>query len=119
MTSRPIIEPGGVLLLGVGVSGEDLARLSVAAYRQAPSLTVLIGAAQQADEFSADEIWVIDRLGPRGLLALIRRISWRHFEFILDATEGQLWWLKYLIWPRPTYYSISPDIHLPVDLHKY
>ena len=119
MSSRPIVEPGGVLLLAVGVSDKELARLSAAAYRQAPSLTVLISAAQQVTEFSADEIWVIDRLGPRGFLALIRRISWRHFEFVLDATEGQLWWLKYLIWPRPPYYSISTDTHLPVDLSKY
>jgi hypothetical protein len=119
MTSRTIVEPGGVLLLGVGVPAEDLARLSAAAHASAQSLTVLISADQQADTFLADEIWVIDRLGPRGFLALIRRISWRHFEFVLDATDGRLWWLKYLIWPRPPYHSVSSDTHLAVDLHKY
>ena len=119
MKTRKIIEPGGILLVAVGLPAQDLTRVSAAVYAQAQSLTVLIAADQRTAAFSADEIWVIDRLGLRGFLALIRRISWRHFEFVLDATAGRLWWLKYLIWPRPPYHSMPPDAHLPVDLHKY
>lgn len=119
MRRRQVLEPGGVLLVGIGLTEPELARLTAEMYPTYPSLTVLVSAAQQSHGFDADEIWVIDRLGLRGFLALIRRISWRHFDLVIDATAGQAWWLKYLIWPRPPYVSMAPAAPFPVDLHKY
>jgi hypothetical protein len=37
-------------------------------------------------------------------LALIRRISWRHFDAVYQ-TNQQPRWLKYLIWPRPHWHQ--------------
>ena len=99
--SRPVIEPGGVLLVAVGLSDDGLRDWSEALYPQAGSLSVLIGPSHQNRPFHADETWVYGPLGLRGALALIRRISWRHFDCVVQPAGSGLPHLRHFIWPRP------------------
>ena len=48
----------------------------------------------------ADEVWIYAPLGLRGFMALMRRISWRRFDGVVQPM-AQPYWLKYLVWPRP------------------
>ncbi|MDD9798381.1 MAG: hypothetical protein OXT03_04670 [Alphaproteobacteria bacterium] len=65
------------------------------------SVTVLIYPSQQKEASLADEVWVLGRGGFTGLLALIRRAAWRHFDIVIEPWKQAVPWLKYLIWPRP------------------
>lgn len=101
--SRPIVEPGGILLIGVGMNEADLDQWSDRLYAQAPSLSVLITAEQQLIRFRADEVFVYGALGLRGALALIRRISWRHFDLVVQPADAGLPYLRHFIWPQPAW----------------
>jgi hypothetical protein len=78
---KPVRWPGGVLLVAVGMSPANM-RTAIdqlsASLSATTSLTVLADAGNAACAHCADEVWVYQRLGLRGFLALIRRISWRH-----------------------------------------
>lgn len=105
-SKRPIKEPGGILLVALGMSAQEIEEAIAALYPISSSLTVL--AAQHNDVLrKADEVWVYAPLGLRGFLALIRRISWRRFDGVYQPRKTPLW-LKYLIWPRPLWhYALS------------
>ena len=98
---RPISEPGGALLIGVGLSEEALAALAAQLYEECSSLSVLLGMENQHGDIKADEKWVYGPLGLRGALALIRRISWRHFDCVYHPQSAGLPHLRHFIWPRP------------------
>lgn len=97
---RAIKEPGGVLLIGLGMSAEALAAAIKTLYPDAVSLTVLADEANRTIAGRADEVWIYAPLGLRGFMALMRRISWRRFDRVVQP-EAQPRWLKYLVWPRP------------------
>ena len=97
---RPIKEPGGVLLIGLGMSASALSEAIEMLYPQAASLTVLADEANRRSAAAADEVWIYGPLGLRGFMALMRRISWRRFDGVVQPME-QPYWLKYLVWPRP------------------
>ena len=103
--TRAIVEPGGVLVVGVGLARSQLAALLSSLYPQHSSLTLLLDGAQQNDGWQADEIWVYGPLGLRGAMALIRRISWRRFDLVVQPEEARLGGLKYFVWPRPDWAS--------------
>lgn len=98
---RPIVEPGGGLLIAIGLTDEALGDWAEALYPQVTSLSVLIGQEQQGVSIMADEKWVYGPLGLRGALALIRRISWRHFDRVYQPAGSGLPHLRHFIWPRP------------------
>jgi hypothetical protein len=104
--SRPIIEPGGALLIGVGLSDAALQETAAALYPTCSSLSILIAPAHQRLELEADEVWVYGPLGLRGALALIRRMSWRHFECVYQPRAAGLPYLRYFIWPRPDWRAL-------------
>lgn len=97
---RPIKEPGGVLLIGLGMSALALSEAIEMLYPQAASLTVLADEANRRSAAAADEVWIYAPLGLRGFMALMRRISWRRFDGVVQPM-AQPYWLKYLVWPRP------------------
>ena len=99
---RPIKEPGGALLIGLGMSAEALAEAIEALYPDAVSLTVLADEANRKIAARADEVWIYAPLGLRGFMALMRRISWRRFEAVVQPQPTPSW-LKYLVWPRPNW----------------
>lgn len=103
--SRPIIEPGGGLLIGIGLTDQTLIDWAQTLYPEVSSLSVLIGQDQQRVKMVADEKWVYGPLGLRGALALIRRISWRHFDCVYQPAGSGLPHLQYFIWPRPDWQS--------------
>lgn len=96
-------ESGGIWLIGCGAPqgalGEMLRALQTK--YQNNSITVLIYPSQQKETDLADEVWVLDRFGFTGLLALIRRAAWRHFDIVIEPWKQAIPCLKYLIWPRP------------------
>lgn len=99
---RPIVEPGGILLVGVGLSDADLLAAIDKLYGESSSLTILISRPQQARlSLPADEVWVYAALGLRGAMALVRRISWRHFEAVHQPSREALGALRFFVWPRP------------------
>lgn len=98
---RPIVEPGGALLIGLGLSQGALADWAAALYPHVSSLSVLVSQDQQRLDIVADEKWVYGPLGARGALALIRRISWRHFDCVHQPAGSALPHLRHFIWPRP------------------
>ena len=108
---RPIVEPGGGLLIGIGLSDDALGEWAEALYPNVTSLSVLIGQEQQRVKIMADEKWVYGPLGVRGALALIRRISWRHFDRVYQPAGSGLPYLRHFIWPRPDWQSGQ----LPID----
>lgn len=97
---RPIKEPGGALLIGLGLSADALRAAIQTLYPHYSSLTVLIDPDNRAAAQEADEIWVYAPLGLRGFMALMRRISWRRFDIVVQPHKRPHW-LKYLVWPRP------------------
>lgn len=97
---RAVKEPGGLLLIGLGLSQDELRDMIARLYPQSSSLTVLVAGHAVNAAAQADEIWVYAPLGLRGFMALIRRISWRRFEAVYQPAEKPVW-LKYLVWPRP------------------
>lgn len=99
--TRPLSEPGGALLIGVGLSEQALAAFAEQIYDTCSSLSVLIGMENQHAAIKADETWVYGPLGLRGALALIRRISWRHFDCVYHPQTAALPHLQHFIWPRP------------------
>lgn len=102
--ARVVKEPGGALLIGLGMTADDLQKALDTLYPHHASLTVLADATNQAAAKKADELWVYAPLGLRGFMALIRRISWRHFEAVYQPEPAPVW-LKYLIWPRPPWHG--------------
>ncbi len=101
MSARAVREPGGVLLIASGMRDEDLASQLAVLYPEVISLTVLASPEQVRIVTLADELWVYGPLGLRGFLALIRRISWRHFEIVYQPMPHALPWLRFFIWPCP------------------
>ena len=99
--SRKLHEPGGVLLIGVGLDAAMLDDALAAHYEAAGSLTVLIDIDQQGRALKADEVWVYGALGLRGALALVRRIAWRRFTRVVQPDEKALPYLHYFVWPCP------------------
>ena len=95
---RPIKEPGGILLVTLGMVEADIEAAIWTLYPTASSLTIL-ASKNAAALAKADEVWIYAPLGLRGFLALIRRISWRHFDAVYQPNQ-QPRWLKYLIWPN-------------------
>ncbi len=109
---RPIREPGGVLLIGFGMSGKDLSKAIEQLYPHAVSLTVLTDSETQKAAAAADELWIYAPLGLRGFIALMRRISWRRFDAVYQPS-GKPFWFKYLVWPRPDWYPAYPSDYAP------
>ncbi|MGI9439159.1 MAG: hypothetical protein ACR2OK_05585 [Parvibaculales bacterium] len=101
--TRAIKEPGGVLLIGVGLDDIALDAALREIYADASSLTVLVDGQQQKRSLKADDIWVYSQLGLRGALALIRRIAWRRFDAVYQPNPHHLPYLKFFIWPRPNW----------------
>lgn len=99
---RSVKEPGGVLLVALGMAEADIEAAIEVLYPTASSLTIL-AAHDNAALAKADEVWVYAPLGLRGFLALIRRISWRHFDAVYQP-HSKPHWLKYLVWPRPLWH---------------
>ena len=99
--SRKLHEPGGVLLIGVGLDAAALDAALAAHYEAAGSLTVLIDIDQQGRALQADEVWVYGALGLRGALALVRRIAWRRFAQVYQPHEKSLPYLRHFVWPSP------------------
>lgn len=107
-TKRLIKEPGGIWLIGCGAPERTLVDAIKAQHQAFPdtSLTILIAPTQKAEAATADEIWVLDRYGLQGVLALIRRASWRRFHLVLQpwmTGDGAVPWLRFFIWPRPNW----------------
>ena len=103
--SRPVLEPGGGLLIGIGLAHDALIEWADALYPHVSSLSVLIGHNQQGVQIRADEKWVYGQLGLGGALALIRRMSWRHFDRVYQPAGSGLPHLRHFIWPRPDWQS--------------
>lgn len=102
---RAVREPGGVLLVAIGMADSDVHAALAALYPRAASVTVLIDTQQQKQKWQADEIWVYGPLGLRGALALIRRISWRHFTAVVQPSAARGRHLRVFIWPRPVWFD--------------
>lgn len=105
MRQRPR-EPGGVLLVVAGAPAEanqsdEVAALIAKWQGEYGPLTVLATQEQYANVKAAAEIWTWHRLGFKGFLALIRRWSWRHFDFVYDPWPNAYGWLRFMVWPRP------------------
>ena len=104
MLPRQVVEPGGILLITMGLdmvtARAEIERL----YPQASSLTLLIGPDQGSLGELADEAWTYGPLGFSGFLALMRRISWRHFEAVYQPAPKALPALRFLVWPRPPWH---------------
>jgi len=115
-------EPGGLWLIVVGLPDHLIKGLLMQMRHQNPdqSITILIGPNQKLKAGLADEVWVFDRLGPSGFLALIRRASWRHFDQVYQGTitsaKPHLAWLKWMIWPRPKWAIIDVEDMSALDL---
>ncbi len=106
---RKIREPGGILLIGCGAPEACLRVAIEAQYDKSDSLTVLILPHQSAEAVRADEIWYWQRLGFKGFLALIRRISWRRFDKIINPFPPHYGFLRFFIWPRPVWINEKPS----------
>ncbi|HAT08382.1 MAG TPA: hypothetical protein DCS39_03920 [Rhodobiaceae bacterium] len=102
---RPIKEPGGILLVALGMVEVEIEAAIETLYPTTSSLTIL-ASKNMAALAKADEVWIYAPLGLRGFLALIRRMSWRHFDAVYQPNR-QPRWLKYLIWPRPHWHRNS------------
>ena len=98
---RQVKEPGGILLIGVGMALADLDNALAQIYDKVSSVTVLVDVAQQKHKLKADEVWVYGALGLRGAMALIRRMSWRRFDTVYQPQKQYLPYLRFFIWPRP------------------
>lgn len=103
------VKEGGVLLIGCGAPEGALADAIDAQLKAHPNvtLTVLILPTQKAESTDADEVWVLARYGFQGMLALIRRISWRRFDLVCQpwiSGKGAVPWLKFFILPRPAWH---------------
>jgi len=74
-------------------------------------VTVLALLRQKNYAVLADEVWWLDRLGPFGLIAMLRRISWRRFEAVYQphqaANKNGYSWLKFFVLPRPMWHNTS------------
>ena len=92
-----------LLVVALGMAEADIEAAVETLYPTASSLTILATNESPATA-KADELWVYAPLGLRGFLALIRRISWRHFDAV-HQPHGAPHWLKYLVWPRPHWHS--------------
>ena len=90
------------MLIGLGMSAAALAEAIETLYPDAVSLTVLADEANRKIAARADEVWIYAPLGLRGFMALMRRISWRRFEAVVQPQPTPSW-LKYLVWPRPNW----------------
>ena len=105
---RIVQEPGGLLLIGLGLGDDALQAAIQTLYARSSSLTVLVSQVQAKHAArivaEADEIWVYAPLGLRGFIALMRRISWRRFEAVYQPMRRPFW-LKYLVWPRPPWHE--------------
>ena len=104
---RPIQEPGGFLLIGLGMDRADLEKAIACLIPLSSSLTVLVDGPAAHAARAADEIWVYGPLGLRGFMALMRRISWRRFEAVYQPRPAPKW-LKFLVWPRPDWHGDLP-----------
>lgn len=104
---RRLREPGGIWLIVLGLPNSRVEELIRTACDMNPdnSVTVLIDPSQKSVIHAADEVWVFHKLGFAGLLALLRRASWRHFDRVYQFKNhgGTVHhsWLKWLVWPRP------------------
>lgn len=120
--SRAVREPGGIWLIALGIEAEKLDPMIAALHAQNPaeSVTVLVAQNHQNHARRADEVWVFDRLGFIGFLAMIRRASWRHFQAVYHhvAEDGQkpAGWLQWCIWPRPKWYFMTFEQITRLDL---
>ncbi|MGC6511780.1 MAG: hypothetical protein ACON4J_03310 [Parvibaculales bacterium] len=119
---RRLAEPGGIWLIVLGLPNDRVEELirGVRGRFTDISITVLIEPQQKSAATAADEVWVFNRLGPAGLLALLRRASWRHFDRVyhfpdLSGTRRHAW-LKWLIWPRPDWISVDVTDMSGLDL---
>lgn len=117
---RPPDERGGTLLVLVGCPDHEWEQVEALLSRRTQNITVLARADQQKTimRYPSVECWVIDRLGLRGFLALIRRISWRRFDRVIDPWPQAFGFLRYWVWPRPHWFCQSGIGELPVDLHE-
>jgi hypothetical protein len=106
-------EPGGVLLVLAGAPADvnksaAIADLIAEWQAEHGPLTVLVTPEQRMNVKAAAEVWTWHRLGFKGFLALIRRWSWRHFDFVYDPWPDEHGWLRFMIWPRPKW-VLGPD----------
>jgi hypothetical protein len=75
------------------------------------SVTVLALPRQKNHLDLADEVWWLERLGPLGLIAMLRRISWRRFDAVYQpietASRNGYSWLRLFVLPRPKWHYTS------------
>jgi hypothetical protein len=116
--SAPIAyEKGGELLIIAGCPDQSWQTLFAGQNR---FLTVLVRSDQQKyfSDLPSVELWSVSRLGLRGFLALIRRISWRRFDRVVDPWPESFGFLRYWVWPRPNWVLAENPADLVVDLRE-
>lgn len=103
-------EPGGILLILLDLSDLEIkATLSrFAEDTEIKSVTVLAHPRQKNHLLQVNEVWWLDRLGPLGLIAMLRRISWRRFEAVYQPRQAGgksgYAWIKFFVLPRPKWF---------------
>lgn len=106
-------EPGGVLVILLDLPDTEIDATLGRFLDNADinSLTVLALPRQKNHLALADEVWWLERLGPLGLIALLRRISWRRFDAVYQpfetASRNGYSWLRLFVLPRPKWHYTS------------
>ncbi len=110
---RILKEPGGVLVLLLDLPDTEIESTITRFLDDANinSVTVLALPRQKNHVALADEVWWLERLGPFGLIAMLRRISWRRFEAVYQphqaANRSGYSWLRFSFCP-----DLCGTIHL-------
>jgi hypothetical protein len=126
VNGNPRAEFGGILLIACGAppgslaaaveklhqgNATSLATSLSASLATSTCLKVLAYPAQAGEladcGIAAADIWWLSRPGPKGFLALIRRISWYRFARVYQPWSQELGWLKFFIWPRPSWHQVE------------
>ncbi len=106
-------EPGGVLVILLDLPDTEIESTITRFLDDANinSVTVLAFPRQKNHVALADEVWWLERLGPFGLIAMLRRISWRRFEAVYQphqaANRSGYSWLRFFVLPRPMWHNTS------------
>ena len=106
-------EPGGVLVILLDLPDAEIEATLTRFLDDANinSVTVLALPRQKNHVALADEVWWLERLGLLGLIAMLRRISWRRFEAVYQphqaASRSGYSWLRFFVLPRPIWHNTS------------
>ena len=106
-------EPGGILVILLDLPDTEIDATLGRFLDNADinSVTVLALPRQKNYLDLADEVWWLERLGPLGLIAMLRRISWRWFDAVYQpyetASRNGYSWLRLFVLPRPKWHYTS------------